>query len=95
MRHRHVLYIGQKSLTIDQIVNDTIEVSNYLIQRFSKEKIYLMGHSWGTIIGSKVVSIRSDLFHAYIGVGQIGSQSASKKENYHVISEKVEASGNE
>ncbi|WP_368654926.1 alpha/beta fold hydrolase [Ornithinibacillus sp. 4-3] len=85
----------KKSLTIDQIVNDTVEVSNYLIQTFSKEKIYLMGHSWGTIIGSKAASIRPDLFQAYIGVGQIGSQSASEKENYNVISEKVEASGNE
>ncbi|QQK77027.1 alpha/beta hydrolase [Salicibibacter cibarius] len=85
----------KKGLTIDQLVNDTIEVSNYLIQKFSKEKVYMMGHSWGTIIGSKAASIRPDLFHAYIGVGQIGSQSASEKETYNAISEKVRATGNE
>ncbi|GIN15724.1 alpha/beta hydrolase [Shouchella clausii] len=85
----------KKGLTVDQLVNDTIEVSNYLIQRFSKEKVYLMGHSWGTIIGSKAVSIRPELFQAYIGVGQIGSQSASEKETYNFISEKVKASENE
>ncbi|WP_066186567.1 alpha/beta fold hydrolase [Gracilibacillus timonensis] len=85
----------KNSLTIDQLVQDIVEISHYLLDKFSQEKVYLMGHSWGTIIGSKAASIQPDLFQAYIGVGQVGSQSASEQETYEVISEKVKATGEE
>jgi pimeloyl-ACP methyl ester carboxylesterase len=38
-------------MTVDQFVSDTLAVTNYLRSRFGKEKIYLMGHSWGSFIG--------------------------------------------
>jgi pimeloyl-ACP methyl ester carboxylesterase len=37
--------IPPETLTLDQIISDTLEVTNYLRHRFGKEKIYLMGHS--------------------------------------------------
>jgi proline iminopeptidase len=39
------------TLTPDQLVSDTIELTNYLRQRFGAEKIYLTGESWGTTLG--------------------------------------------
>ena len=38
-------------MTVDQFVADTLAVTNYLRGRFGKEKIYLMGYSWGSLIG--------------------------------------------
>src|SRR6476660_5120670 len=43
--------IPPESMTIEQFVADTLAVSDYLRGRFAKEKIYLLGHSWGTFIG--------------------------------------------
>ena len=43
--------IPRESLTVEQYISDTIAVTNYLRQRFGKEKIYLMGHSGGTFFG--------------------------------------------
>ncbi len=43
--------IRRESLTLEQMISDTLAVTNYLRQRFGKEKIYLMGHSGGTFIG--------------------------------------------
>jgi proline iminopeptidase len=59
------------SMTLDQAVADTISLSEYLRDRFEESKIYLMGESWGTILGVLAVQQRPDLFHAWIGSGQM------------------------
>ena len=58
------------SITVQQLVHDAISVSEYLSNRFATEKVYLMGHSFGTLIGIKAAAERPDLFSAYIGMAQ-------------------------
>ena len=58
-------------LTIDQYASDIIELADVLRARFDEQKIYLVGHSWGSIIGVRAVQQRPDLFHAYIGSAQM------------------------
>ena len=62
------------ALTLEQAVADTIELSEHLAQRFTEEKIYLLGESWGSTLGVLAVQERPDLFHAYVGSGQMISQ---------------------
>lgn len=69
-------------LTVEQLLNDTFEVAQYLKETYGREKVYLLGHSWGTFLGSLAASKRPELFHAYIGIGQIGSALESEKEIY-------------
>lgn len=59
------------TLTVEQMVNDTLEVTEYLRDRFDEQKIYLVGSSWGTILGTLAVQRSPELFHAYIGTGQM------------------------
>lgn len=76
---------AKNPLTVEQMVEDAIQVVNYLREKYSQDKIFLIGHSWGTYLGSIVASKRPELFYAYIGVGQIGSQIDSEKETYDYI----------
>ncbi len=48
--------IPPETITLEQMISDTKEVTNYLRQRFGQEKIYLMGHSGGTFIGIQVAA---------------------------------------
>jgi pimeloyl-ACP methyl ester carboxylesterase len=59
------------SVTLEQAVADTIQLTEVLRDRFDESKIYLMGESWGTILGTLAVERRPDLYHAYIGSGQM------------------------
>ena len=59
------------TLTLDSAVADVVELTEVLADRFSQEKIYLFGNSWGSIIGVLAVERRPDLYHAYIGAGQM------------------------
>lgn len=59
------------SLHIPRYVDDAIQVAEYLRKRYHKDKIILMGHSWGTIVGMHAALKRPDLFYAYVGIGQV------------------------
>lgn len=74
--------ITPKEMTLEQMVSDTIEVTHYLRNRFGKEKIYIMGHSWGSLLGVITVKQQPELFHAYIGIGQIAQQVRSERLAY-------------
>ena len=70
---------------IEKIVDDTIVITEYYLKKYKKEKAYIMGHSWGSAIAPLVAKKRSDLYHAYIGIGQINQPWESEKEGYEFI----------
>lgn len=67
------------TLTLAQMIADTVAVTNYLRERFDEEKIYLLGESWGTTLAVLAAQERPDLYHAIIGSGQMVSQSVTDR----------------
>jgi pimeloyl-ACP methyl ester carboxylesterase len=63
--------INPNSLTFEQLYSDTHELIVKIMERFEVDKIYLMGISWGSILGSNIAKDFPDLLHAYIGIGQV------------------------
>ncbi len=61
--------VDPATLSLEQLVADTIELSEYLKARFG-QPLVLLGHSWGSLVGVRAVQRRPDLFAAYVGVGQ-------------------------
>ena len=82
------------TLTLDQTVRDTIEVVDYLRDRFDEQKIYLAGNSWGTIPGVLAVQQRPELFHAYIGAGQMVDPKATDQMFYADTVDYAQRTGN-
>ena len=83
----------KSGLTVDQYVADIIELTDMLRARFDEDKIYLLGHSWGTIIGVRAAQQRPDLFHAYIGTGQMVDVRESDQIIYRMVLENAEETG--
>lgn len=86
--------IPPESMTLEQMISDTKEVTNYLRKRFGQEKIYLMGHSGGTFIGLQVAARAPELYHAYIGVAQMSYQLKSERLAYEYMLKQFKEKGN-
>jgi proline iminopeptidase len=72
-----------KKLTIKQQVADAVALTNYLRKRFDERKIYLFGESGGSIVGVLAVQQHPELYHAWIGSGQMVDLRATDRGIYH------------
>ncbi len=86
--------VPKETITSEQLISDTLEVTNYLRNRFGKEKIYLMGHSGGTFIGIQAAAQAPELYYAYIGVAQMSDQLESERLAYEYMLQKFKENGN-
>ena len=86
-------YWSEHPLTVEQMTADGIALAEYLIKEYRKEKIILVGTSWGTVLGTHMALKRPDLFHAYIGHSQIVNPSASLLDAYHQVGEMAKRTG--
>jgi pimeloyl-ACP methyl ester carboxylesterase len=62
--------LDKATLTVPQIIDDAHVLISYLCQRFGKEKIFLLGHSWGSRLGMYLVKAYPEKIEGFIGVGQ-------------------------
>jgi len=69
-------------MNVGQFVEDTRELTVYLSKRFHQDKIVLLGHSWGSVVGALTVAKDPQLFHAYVGIGQIGNMAEGEAASY-------------
>jgi len=72
--------IPLETMNVEQMIADTCELIRYLKRCFDQEKIYLVGHSWGTYLGMLVVHRHPELFYAYVGIGQLTGKGHDSQE---------------
>lgn len=64
-------HIPAQSMTVKQFIADAHELTVYLQDRFQQKKIFLAGHSWGSIIGLALITQYPQNYYAYTGFSQI------------------------
>ena len=79
----------EETMTLDRFINDTHELTTFLKKRFDQEKIYLLGHSWGTLLGINVVSRYPDDYHAFISVSQVIDPASADSIAWNWLQKKV------
>ena len=85
----------KNSMSIDHFVNDIIDITKFICQRYKKQKVVLVGHSWGTIIGMKAALKKPELFYAYVGMGQVINAIVNEKIIYEYGLTKAKEDHNE
>jgi pimeloyl-ACP methyl ester carboxylesterase len=82
-------------VTLRRIAGDGVELADYLAQRFSKKKIVVLGHSWGSVVAVTMVKARPDLFAAYVGTGQVESWAVMVQSQFDLLLAKARADKDE
>ncbi len=59
-----------ETMTMERLIEDTHEITEYLKERFSRERIYILGHSFGATLALQVIDRYPEDFLAYFGVSQ-------------------------
>ena len=80
-------------LSVSRMENDAVEVINYLRQRFSKEKVLLMGHSWGGFLGLLIASKHPELLSGYVAISPMVNQVQSERLSLQWMIERATAEG--
>ena len=76
-------------MNIRQFVSDGLEVVEYIRRRLGQEKILLLGHSWGSVLGTILIQEHPEFFHAYIGVGQVVNILENERVSYRFTMEEA------
>jgi pimeloyl-ACP methyl ester carboxylesterase len=66
------------SLTVEQLIADTLAVTDHLRERFGQDRIHLLGHSWGSFLGIQAVQQAPERYAAYIGMAQVVHQQRAE-----------------
>jgi len=83
------------TITVERMVQDGIELSEYLRKHLDKNKIIIVGHSFGTLLGLGMVRARPELFYAYVGTGQVADETKNYYVAYDELLKKARAVGNQ
>ncbi|GAB4337927.1 MAG: alpha/beta hydrolase [Candidatus Abyssubacteria bacterium] len=87
--------IPPQSMTREQFISDTRDLTEFLKRRFNAPKIYLVGHSWGSELGLLVAARYPEHYYAFVGVGQVVDDDQSETVSYNFVLNKARESGNE
>ncbi|NLY43304.1 MAG: alpha/beta hydrolase [Clostridiaceae bacterium] len=82
-----------KNITVQTYIEDGHALTEYLKERFSQEKIYLVGESWGSALGIFLVDKYPEFYHAFIGIAQMVDFAETERMDYAKTLEIAQSKG--
>ncbi len=77
------------TLTLDQLISDCAQLIDYLCETLDQKKIFLLGASWGTELGTFVCQRYPEKVAGYIGYGQVVDGVKNEELSYAFALEKA------
>ena len=78
----------KENFTVEQMIEDVGELSKIILKKYNREKLYLMGVSWGSYLGIEAIKKWPQYYTAYIGSGQIVYQNLGEQLSYDYVMQK-------
>ncbi|OQR56489.1 alpha/beta hydrolase [Bacillus sp. CDB3] len=82
------------NLSSDLLVEDLLAMTDYVSKRLGKEKVILIGHSYGTYIGMQAAYKAPEKYEAYVGIGQMSDTVESEMDSLNYVIEQAQNAGN-
>ena len=87
--------LQRRTMNLAQMEQDTVEVANYLRTRFKREKIFVVGHSWGSMLGLWLAHEHPEMVYAFVGTGQAVSMQQNEEAGYRIVLQAARNTKNE
>lgn len=75
--------IPPESMTLDQFVADANELTSWLKKRFHQDKLLLVGHSWGGLLGMHIIAKHPKDYYAFVAVSSVTNGPESERLSYN------------
>ncbi|HEX5168203.1 MAG TPA: alpha/beta hydrolase [Cyclobacteriaceae bacterium] len=85
---------SQIPLTVDLFKKDTEEIVHALLKQFHQSKLYIAGHSWGTVLGFHMARTHPEWLYAYIAISPMINQLESERIILELMKKKAKQNGN-
>lgn len=82
------------TLTHGRMIADTEEMAAWARKEFAKEKIFVLGHSWGSFLGLQLAQRHPEWLYAYIGVCQMIDGPESERRGWRFAMDAAHREGN-
>lgn len=87
--------LSRADMTVEQFLTDLDELVDYVRERLGKEKVTILGHSWGSQLGVLYAARHPEKVAAYVGAAQIGDPVAAESQSYAIALAQAERLRNE
>jgi pimeloyl-ACP methyl ester carboxylesterase len=84
----------EASMTIERFIVDLDELVDAVRGKLDKKKVVILGHSWGSALGTLYAARHPDKVSAYVGTGQTGDLQASERLSYAFVLAEAERRNN-
>ena len=82
------------TLTRERMIADTEEIAAWARKEFSKDQIFVLGHSWGSFLGLQLAERHPEWLYAYIGVCQLVDGPESERRGWRFAMDAARDAGN-
>jgi proline iminopeptidase len=82
------------TLTPDRFQADAEELVQWARRRFCKRRVFVLGHSWGSVLGLRLAAAHPDWLHAYVGMAQLTDGPESERRGWAWTLARARADGN-
>ena len=83
-----------KTLNFERVLSDAHEVAQYIREKLNQDKIIVLGHSWGSVLGTALVQSCPQYFSAYIGLAQVVNMRDNERVGFDMLLELARKKGN-
>lgn len=83
-----------ETLSLERAIEDAYEITRYIKQKLNKDKIVIIGHSWGSVLGTALVQKYPQEYSAYIGIGQVINMRENERVGYRAVLDTAREAGN-
>lgn len=87
--------IGLHTLSCEQLTDDAHELVLWLCERFKKDKIFVIGGSWGSVLGTLLIKKYPERIAAFVGFGQVVDGAKNEEISFRFAMDAAKAAGDE